>query len=322
MQENIMAVNVADAQTIDVYWQDEVVFDLDVQLMWVKSGQQEISKYVSEVSLPKIEEFAAQKMTDYVVRAENAAVSAEDAMIEAQKQAKNTALNREMAENSAAAASESVNMVTAEAQQALQEMSNYADTVKTEINTSAENAKTSVTNTADKAAAEAGKNINDYVEQTVKPEMQSYADKAENAASSAAASAASAKESAAAAADSMQNKADTDAADFSAAGKSLLSGLSLPGGKLVDLTFSHGQNYTAPANGYFALQGYMSNPTFSSVIGLYNETGKFGMSVQTPGAEVSKRDVFIPVSRGDVVQAYGYKATVTYLKFIYARGEV
>ena len=48
MQENIMAVNVADAQTIDVYWQDEVVFDLDVQLMWIKSGQQEISKYVSE----------------------------------------------------------------------------------------------------------------------------------------------------------------------------------------------------------------------------------------------------------------------------------
>lgn len=37
MQEN-MVINLVDSQSIEVYWQDEVVLDLDVELMYIKSG--------------------------------------------------------------------------------------------------------------------------------------------------------------------------------------------------------------------------------------------------------------------------------------------
>lgn len=51
MQEN-MVINLVDSQSIEVYWQDEVVLDLDVELMYIKSGQDEIKHYVMNVSMP------------------------------------------------------------------------------------------------------------------------------------------------------------------------------------------------------------------------------------------------------------------------------
>ena len=103
--------------------------------------------------------------------------------------------------------------------------------------------------------------------------------------------------------------------------KSTISGWSMPSNRYIDLTPAHGQNYIAPANGYFALEGYMTGTTFGNTLGLYNETKKMGMSVQTPESSVSKRDVFIPVSKGDTVTVYCYLATVTQFRFIYAEGE-
>jgi hypothetical protein len=70
MEEQILAVDLSTEQTlevnlpeqdnvaqIDVYWQDEVVLDLDASLMYIVSGQQEIQDYVDNKSKPEIDEY-------------------------------------------------------------------------------------------------------------------------------------------------------------------------------------------------------------------------------------------------------------------------
>ena len=52
-----------------------------------------------------------------------------------------------------------------------------------------------------------------------------------------------------------------------------------------------------------------------------NETKKMGMSIQTPESAKSRRDTFVPVSKGDVITVYCYSVTVTQFRFIYAEGE-
>ena len=54
---NIIDANIADGATIEVYWQDEVSLDVDVALMYVKSGQKEIDAYVQNVSKPDIDNY-------------------------------------------------------------------------------------------------------------------------------------------------------------------------------------------------------------------------------------------------------------------------
>ncbi len=306
MQENMIAVNIADTQAIDVYWQDEVVFDLDVHLMWVRSGQQEISKYVSEVSLPKIEDFANQKMQDYRAEAEKAAVSAKEAMTEAQKQAENAAINCELAAGSAAQAAESVNQVADKTKQSLQEIADYADTLKTKIDASAETAKTSIQNAADEYVGAAKENLNDYVEQTLEPEMQVYIGKAQNQADTAAASAAAAAESAAKVADSLKDKADIDAGNFSVAGKNTITTLGTPDyNSGITLTFSKvftnaGESKTMAKSGLFCFE-FLANNVISTICFYVNNrfVGKIGNS-QTSLAFWD--EINFPVTKGDVVK--------------------
>ena len=70
MEEQILAVDLSTEQTlevnlpeqdnvaqIDVYWQDEVVLDLDASLMYIVSGQQEIQDYVENTSKPEINRY-------------------------------------------------------------------------------------------------------------------------------------------------------------------------------------------------------------------------------------------------------------------------
>lgn len=47
-------VNPISLSDMEVYWQDEVTLNLDAELMYIKSGQSEIKKYVEEVSKPEI----------------------------------------------------------------------------------------------------------------------------------------------------------------------------------------------------------------------------------------------------------------------------
>lgn len=53
---DIIDVNIAD-QTIEVFWQDEVELNLDLNLMYIKSGEQEIKNYVDNVSKPEIDNY-------------------------------------------------------------------------------------------------------------------------------------------------------------------------------------------------------------------------------------------------------------------------
>lgn len=106
MQEN-MVINLVDSQSIEVYWQDEVVLDLDVELMYIKSGQDEIKHYVLNVSMPEIEAFTAKNMTSYALRAENAAKSAESSKTAAAVSEKNASTCSNSAQAGAANAANS-----------------------------------------------------------------------------------------------------------------------------------------------------------------------------------------------------------------------
>ena len=53
---DIIDVNIGD-QVLEVYWQDEVELNLDMNLMYIKSGQKEIQDYVDNVSKPEIDNY-------------------------------------------------------------------------------------------------------------------------------------------------------------------------------------------------------------------------------------------------------------------------
>ena len=55
--DNIIQVNTAESQEIEVYYQDAVDLELDLQLMYIKSGEAEIQKYVDEVAKPDIDSY-------------------------------------------------------------------------------------------------------------------------------------------------------------------------------------------------------------------------------------------------------------------------
>lgn len=53
---DIIDVNIGDS-TLEVFWQDEVELNLDLNLMYIKSGQKEIQDYVDNVSKPEISNY-------------------------------------------------------------------------------------------------------------------------------------------------------------------------------------------------------------------------------------------------------------------------
>ena len=53
---DIIDVNIGDS-TLEVFWQDEVELNLDLNLMYIKSGQKEIQDYVENVSKPEIDNY-------------------------------------------------------------------------------------------------------------------------------------------------------------------------------------------------------------------------------------------------------------------------
>ena len=53
---DIIDVNIGET-TLEVYWQDEVELNLDMSLMYIKSGEKEIENYVENVSKPEIDNY-------------------------------------------------------------------------------------------------------------------------------------------------------------------------------------------------------------------------------------------------------------------------
>ena len=116
----------------------------------------------------------------------------------------------------------------------------------------------------------------------------------------------------------LSNKADIDASNFNADGKSLLSGLGMPSNRYIDLTLgASGSTYTAPANGWFVFGRKTTNP---AGCGLSNKTTGIGCSYVVERNWTMYANV--PAKKGDVVSiTYWQGDSTTIFRFIYAEGE-
>lgn len=118
----------------------------------------------------------------------------------------------------------------------------------------------------------------------------------------------------------MNGKADKDAGNLTAAGKSFISELSMPSSIYDTLVLgASGTTYTAPANGWvwWGLQaGGLSHYSLGN-----NNTGVFMSSVvSTQGYGL---DLYVPVRKGDTfITYYQWTPTVYTLRFVYAEGEI
>lgn len=67
---DIIDVNIGDS-TLEVFWQDEVELNLDLNLMYIKSGQKEIQDYVDNVSKPEIDNYVETEAKPLVTQIVN-----------------------------------------------------------------------------------------------------------------------------------------------------------------------------------------------------------------------------------------------------------
>ena len=102
---------------------------------------------------------------------------------------------------------------------------------------------------------------------------------------------------------------------------SWIAAQAMPSGKYIDLTLgASGSTYTAPANGYYAID--KTAGAQHQYVNLKNTTA--GMSIiQHAGNDNNYHCAgFIPVRKGDIlVVNYGAKGATNYFRFIYAEGE-
>ena len=118
--------------------------------------------------------------------------------------------------------------------------------------------------------------------------------------------------------------ANSNASNFSQAGRSYLSGLGMPSGRYIDLTLgSSGAGYTATANGYFSLlkmataagQYVILNSFFGA------QPAKLCTIAFAPNSNYGVGS-FIPVRKGDQINiSYTAAGALTYFRFVYAEGE-
>lgn len=111
MNENIVSVNCIETQNIEVYWQDEVVLNLDVELMYVKSGQTEIKEYTDKEILPELKNYKKQAQ-NAMEKAENSANAAAQSEAEVAQNCIKVRIDTETAEKAAAAAAENAAAVS------------------------------------------------------------------------------------------------------------------------------------------------------------------------------------------------------------------
>ena len=114
MNENIVSVNCVETQNIEVYWQDEVVLNLDVELMYVKSGQTEIKEYTDKEILPELKNYKKQAQ-NAMEKAENSANAAAQSEAEVAQNCIKVRIDTETAEKAAAAAAENAAAVSVDA---------------------------------------------------------------------------------------------------------------------------------------------------------------------------------------------------------------
>lgn len=120
----------------------------------------------------------------------------------------------------------------------------------------------------------------------------------------------------------LNNKLDLNANNLDTAGKALISGLSMPSNKYIDLTLgASGLTYTAPANGwyYVGLENMTSSQYFRFIV--LDTNGTYLYSVrQTRPSIASAQNILIPIHKGNILKLEYTTTTYNNFRFIYAEG--
>ena len=115
--------------------------------------------------------------------------------------------------------------------------------------------------------------------------------------------------------DTVDSVANSNASNFSQAGRSYLSGLGMPSNRYIDLTLgASGATYTAPANGYFILT--MSGATNGVHL---SRLDSFGISYNPRGDGFWSG--FLPARKSDTIVCYYSTGTSMSFRFFYAEGD-
>ena len=119
---------------------------------------------------------------------------------------------------------------------------------------------------------------------------------------------------------SVDSVANSNASNFSQAGRSYLSGLGMPSNRYIDLTLgASGSTYTAPANGWFTLHKGANS------VGQYVYMNTTGIDIGTCFNVSSGTDIpsyFLPVKAGDTVKIdYTLGGETKQFRFIYSQGD-
>ena len=114
------------------------------------------------------------------------------------------------------------------------------------------------------------------------------------------------------------SRASTDLDNMSNAGKIIGSSLGMPSNSYTDLTLgASGSTYTAPANGWFAInKGTIGN----QFVYIFNLSSKFNVAMAHETGNWFAL-TYMPVKKGDIIQVdYNAQGTLEYFRFIYAVG--
>lgn len=110
---------------------------------------------------------------------------------------------------------------------------------------------------------------------------------------------------------------NSNASNFSQAGRSLLSGLGMPSSRYIDLTLgASGSTYTAPANGWFVISKVATG--VQDVVIDLNGVRWTTSNAPTTGWTCS---AFVPCKKNDTINVfYSAGGALNYFRFIYAEG--
>ena len=118
----------------------------------------------------------------------------------------------------------------------------------------------------------------------------------------------------------VNGKMDRDCLNYSATGGGVMARMALPSKTYIDLTLgAGGATYTAPADGWFALQKNASGSQYMEIIRLSQDNSEINREHCTSGGWGA--GLTFPVLKGDTVKVnYNLTGGTVYFRFIYAVG--
>lgn len=119
---------------------------------------------------------------------------------------------------------------------------------------------------------------------------------------------------------SVDSVVNNNASNFSAAGRSYLSGMGMPSSNYEEWTLgASGATYTAPANGWVTISKAVASD--AQYVTLINSTS--GLNIDCfPNQSPATCRLFIPTKKGDaLVVSYNATGSTNFFRFVYAEGE-